>query len=122
MDILVVDDSSTMRKLVNFAIKKKFPTSNIVEAEDGLKALELLPTQDFKLIIADLNMPKMNGFEFVSIVKQGPATASIPVIFLTTEAGEKEREKGMELGAAAYLTKPFKPNELQSLLESIIKP
>lgn len=102
--ILIVDDCLTTRKLVDLYLK---PTGcAVVQAENGLEALEKLAREAVDLIITDMNMPGMDGVALTRSLKQDPALGGIPVLMLTTEDADKEREAGLAAGAAAYLTKP----------------
>lgn len=118
--ILSADDSASIRKLVEFTLKSKgFQVSS---AEDGKEALELLARGPFDAIILDINMPRMDGFELLKRIRAESGYASIPVIMLTTEGQEEDRQKAMDLGASAYIVKPFKPTQLLGLVEEILTP
>ena len=108
--ILSVDDSPSVRKLVEFTLKSK--GFQVASAEDGLAALEIMANEQFDAIVLDINMPRMNGLEFLEKVKSNEVYASIPVIMLTTEGQEEDQDKAMDLGAMAYIVKPFKPTLL----------
>jgi len=88
----------------------------IVEAANGFEALRILPREKVDLVITDINMPDINGLELVSFVKNNPNYKETPLFIISTEGSERDREKGLSLGADAYLTKPFSPQELQSLI------
>ncbi|MFC1811686.1 response regulator [Thermodesulfobacteriota bacterium] len=108
--ILSVDDSPSVRKLVEYTLKSKgFQVSS---AQDGLAALEIMANEQFDAIVLDINMPRMNGLEFLEKVKSNEVYASIPVIMLTTEGQEEDQDKALDLGATAYIVKPFKPTLL----------
>jgi two-component system chemotaxis response regulator CheY len=81
----------------------------------GFEALRELPRQVFDLIVTDVNMPDINGLELVSFVKRSDAYRSIPLVIISTEGAERDREKGLDLGADAYLVKPFDPEELRGI-------
>jgi two-component system chemotaxis response regulator CheY len=116
--MLTVDDSPSVRKLVKFTLKAKGFEVN--SAGDGVEALELVKQQDFDAIILDINMPRMNGLEFLKHLKASEQFASIPVIMLTTEGQDDDKDKAVALGATAYMVKPFKPTQLLTLIEKII--
>ena len=116
--ILAVDDSASVRKMVQFTLESK--GFQVKVAEDGLEALEVLKHHIVDAIILDINMPKMNGLEFLQIAKSEGAYATIPVIMLTTEGQEDDKDKALALGASAYVIKPFKPSQLLTLLEEIL--
>jgi chemosensory pili system protein ChpA (sensor histidine kinase/response regulator) len=116
--ILVVDDSISIRKYVSGVLERHRYT--VVTANDGLDAWEKMQTQDFALIISDLEMPRMHGYELIGEIKKFERTRSIPVVFLTARAGDKHRRMGIELGAAAFLNKPFKEPELISIISGLM--
>ncbi len=117
--ILVIEDSSTMRSLI-VATVEDLTGFETVEVKNGIEALKMLPTQEFDLIITDINMPNINGLEVVSFVKSHPQYQSIPIIIVSTEQGEKEIEKGLSLGASDYLTKPFHPENLKKVIQKVM--
>lgn len=117
---LVVEDSPTMRQLITFSLKR-IPNSKIIEASDGVDALKKLKDEKFDLILSDINMPLMDGLKLVSMIRSNPAYQSIPIIIVTTEGSENDREKGLALGANAYLSKPIQTNELLKVVKSLLK-
>lgn len=123
--ILIIDDSPTMRASVNFVLSGKgFRVLQAENGEEGLKKLEEVreSRQRINLIISDINMPKMNGIEFLKAVKDSKSLSRfIPVIILTTEKEAVLRQKGREYGAAGWMTKPFKPEILLSVVKKFIR-
>lgn len=115
--VLVVDDSAAMRAMIISSIES-LGDMEITEASNGFEALRILPHQVFDLIITDINMPTINGLEIINFVKNKAEYKDIPVIVVTTEKAHKDRDKGLALGASAYITKPFDPVHLQ---ETVIK-
>ena len=113
--ILIIEDSPTMRSLLVSTIET-LEGYEIVEASSGFEALRLLPREKMDLIITDINMPDINGLELISYVKNNPNYRNIPLFIISTESSEKDREKGLALGADAYLVKPFDPLKLQDLI------
>ncbi|HTP66554.1 MAG TPA: response regulator [Geobacteraceae bacterium] len=113
--ILITEDSPTMRSLLISTIEA-LDGFEIVEAASGFEALRLLPRDRIDLIITDINMPDINGLELISYVRNNPVYRDIPLFIITTESSEKDREKGLALGADEYLTKPFDPLKLQELI------
>ncbi len=113
--ILVVEDSDAMRGLVSATVEE-VEGVEVVETDGGFAALKALPREKFDLIITDINMPDINGLELVRFVRQSPAYKHIPLIIISTESTERDREKGLQLGASAYLTKPFDPEVLLDLV------
>lgn len=118
-NILIVEDSATTRALIR-AVVEEMNDFNIVEAGSGFEALKLLPSQNFNLIITDINMPDINGLELISFVKNNPRYNHIPLIIVSTERSEEDKKRGMALGATAYITKPFKAQELQDIVKKVI--
>lgn len=119
--ILVVEDSPTTRAMIISAIEEVAGGLEIFESKNGFEALKLLPHHSFDLIITDINMPDINGLELVSFVKRNQAYRHIPLIIITTEGSERDREKGISLGANEYLVKPFNPEMLQNVVKKYIK-
>ncbi len=117
--ILVVEDSPTMRQLVSFAMKR-ISDSKVVEATDGVDALKKLSAEKVDLILADINMPVMDGLKLVSLVKGNPVYKDIPVIIVTTEGAEEDKKKALAIGANAYLTKPIQTQELIKLVNEFL--
>ncbi len=117
---LIVEDSPTMRQLIVFTLKR-LRNVKIIEASDGVDALKKLGEGKFDLIIADINMPLMDGLKFLSIVRKDPNFQSVPVVIVTTEGAEVDREKGMKLGANAYLSKPIQTNDLLKTVRELLK-
>ncbi|MBI5875744.1 MAG: response regulator [Deltaproteobacteria bacterium] len=117
--ILIVEDSPTTRAMITSAIEV-IDGMEIFESKSGFEALKLLPHHSFNLIITDINMPDINGLELVSFVKKNQGYKHIPLIIITTEGSERDREKGLSLGANEYLVKPFNPEELQKLVKKYL--
>jgi len=104
--------------MVEFSLKSKGYVMGA--AGDGLEALALMEQEPFDAVILDVNMPRMNGLEFLEKVKSDENLAAVPVIMLTTEGQDEDRDKAIALGATAYIVKPFKPTQLLTLLEEIL--
>jgi len=118
-NILVVEDSPTMRQLISFAIKR-VPHSRVVEATDGVDALKKLSSEKIDLILADINMPVMDGLKLVSLVRGNPNYKDIPIIIVTTEGAEEDRKRALAIGANAYLPKPIQTQELIKLVNGLL--
>ena len=116
---LVVEDSPTMRQLIVFALKR-LPELEIVEASDGVDALKKLPGAKTDLVLTDINMPIMDGLKLVSLMKGNPLYRDIPVVIITTEGAAEDREKGMALGARAYIPKPIQTSNLLKVVREIL--
>lgn len=118
--VLVVEDSPTMRSLLTSTLEGLGIPLRIAEVASGLDALGRLPREDYDLIVTDINMPDINGLELVSFVRRSPAYRSTPLVIVSTEGSERDCQKGLELGADAYLIKPFEPKELQSIARELL--
>lgn len=118
-NILVVEDSPTMRQLISFAMKR-IANSKVIEATDGVDALKKLSSDKVDLILADINMPVMDGLKLVSLVRGTPSYKDIPVIIITTEGAEEDKNKAIAIGANAYLSKPIQTQELIRLVSSFL--
>ena len=116
---LLVEDSPTMRQLIAFALKR-VPGLDIVEASDGVDALKKLPEGKFDIMLTDINMPIMDGLKLISLMKNNPLYKDIPVIVITTEGGKEDRERGLALGAKAYITKPVQTSNLLKVVKGIL--
>lgn len=117
--ILVVEDSPTMRQLISFAMKR-IPNARVIEATDGVDALKKLSSEKVDLILADINMPVMDGLKLVSLVKNNQSYKDIPVIIITTEGAKEDKERALAIGANAYLPKPIQTQELIKVVTSFI--
>ena len=113
--ILIAEDSSTMRSLIVSTISA-MGDYQLIEAANGFEALRILPREKVDLVITDINMPDINGLELISFIKNNPNYKDTPLFIISTEGSEKDRDKGLSLGADAYLVKPFNPSELQALV------
>jgi two-component system chemotaxis response regulator CheY len=109
--ILIVDDSATVRKFVSVSLSMQ--GFAVIAACDGMDALEKLPSSQVDLVITDLNMPNMDGFEFIRALRENPQYAELPVIILTSLTDEVSREQGAKLGVNSYLVKPFSLEKIQ---------
>ena len=116
--VLIVDDCSFTRSLVSLYLRGE--GYDLLQAEDGLAALEQLARRPADLVITDMNMPHMDGLALTRSLKGDPAYKNIPVIMLTTETAEKERDSGLQAGAARYLTKPVSQRDLAAEVKSLL--
>jgi CheY-like chemotaxis protein len=116
--VLVVDDSISIRKYVQRFLDR---TGYEVEvAPDGMEALNTMGRIKFDAVITDLEMPVMHGYDLIAEMKRNPALMTIPVIVLTSRAGEKHRQKAIEMGAQDYLVKPFEEQEMLGALKKLL--
>src|SRR5512137_1465007 len=111
LTFLVVEDSPTMRQLISFSLKR-FKGCRIVEAVDGVDALKKLSSEKVDIILTDINMPVMDGLKLVSLVRQNPDLRALPIIIITTEGADEDRQRGLALGANAYIAKPIQSSHL----------
>ena len=118
MTVMCVDDSATLRKIVSMSLKG-FGHA-VLEAENGKQALEMLATNKPDCIVLDINMPEMNGIEFLKATSETPALAGIPVIVLTTQDEDPIRQQAMSLGANGFLAKPFNKEQLIATIKQIV--
>lgn len=119
-NILIVDDSHLFRKIIINNIGTVFEKFKFVEAKDGLDALEKLSENQIDLIILDINMPRMTGIEFLKERRKNAEYSQIPIIVLTTEKEKETMGKAYLEGAAVYLNKPFKPEELIKVIKTMV--
>lgn len=117
--VLVVEDSSAMRGFIS-SILDHVEGCDVIEVDNGYEALRILPREAFDLIITDINMPDINGLELLSFVRNNATYENTPVLIVTSESSERDRERGMALGANAYLSKPFAPDELRSVVRKLL--
>jgi two-component system chemotaxis response regulator CheY len=109
--ILVVEDSSIMRQLLVMALRR-IPKVTIFEAGDGIEALKVLTNDDVDLVFSDINMPGMDGLKLVNLIRSNPQRRRIPIVMVTTEGADEDRERAMALGADEYITKPVQAPEV----------
>ncbi|HKZ46077.1 MAG TPA: response regulator [Thermodesulfobacteriota bacterium] len=118
--ILIIDDSPTMRQLLSFAVKRLSGVET-VDAADGVDGYKKLTSGKFDLVLADINMPVMDGLKLVSIIRGNPDYKDIPIVMVTTEGGKEDREKALSLGANAYITKPIQAPNVLSVVKELLK-
>ncbi|MBV6411067.1 MAG: response regulator [Burkholderiales bacterium] len=116
--ILVVDDSASLRQVVNLTLQSA--GYEVIEACDGKDALAKLDGKKVHLIISDVNMPNMDGISLVKEVKKHPSYKFTPIIMLTTEAGENRKQEGQAAGAKAWVVKPFQPQQMLAAVSKLV--
>lgn len=118
-NLLVVDDSATTRMLITLTLKKG-ESFRIIEASDGAEALAKLDSEIIDMVLTDINMPKMNGLELITHIRSKHTSQRLPIIVITTQGEETNRDRGLALGANAYILKPISGAKLQSLVKELL--
>jgi two-component system chemotaxis response regulator CheY len=116
--ILAVDDSASMRQMVSFTLKQAGYI--VVQAIDGMEALEYARGNSVSLVLTDVNMPRMDGITLVRELRLLPAYKFIPMLMLTTEAGQDKKMEGKQAGATGWLVKPFDPEKLLATVAKVL--
>lgn len=117
---LVVEDSPTMRQLIVFALRR-LQTLKVTEADDGVDALKKLQAGKFDILITDINMPIMDGLKLVSLVRKDEHHKDIPIVIITTEGAQEDRQRALALGANAYITKPIQAPQVINTVKELLK-
>ena len=111
---LIVDDSSVMRKIIERALRQAGLNSLVAfEAGSGIEGLDLLKTKQFDLILSDINMPSMDGLEFVRQIRDQDLARGVPVVMITTESSEEHVKQAILAGAQGYIRKPFTAEQVK---------
>lgn len=119
--ILIVDDSQLIHSMYRLVLNR-YNGCRIVDAMNGLEALDVLSREDdFDLLLLDINMPVMNGIQFMEKIKKENIHRQIPIIVISTEGREEDTLKALKLGAWGYIVKPFKPHMLYELIEKVME-
>ena len=122
-DVLVVDDSAAIRKILQRVLRQTgMAIRTIHEAGDGQEALEVMNAHKVDLVLTDINMPKMDGLQFLASVKASAQWRQVPVVMITTEGGETKVGEAVKLGAAGYVRKPFTADQIKEKLVGILEP
>jgi len=117
--ILVAEDERDIRELVGFTLR--FAGFEVVLVANGIEAIEKATHERPDLIILDVRMPKMTGYEVCRQLKGNPATSAIPVVFLSAKGRDGEIQQGLDLGAMEYIVKPFAPDDLVNQVKDILQ-
>jgi len=118
--ILFVDDSPTMRRIIGNTLNK-IGFDDLIEAENGLDALQKMEGQSVDLILTDWNMPEMSGEEFVRVIRGEAAYKDIPVLMITTRGMKDDVMTALSLGVNGYVVKPFTPDVIKKKISELIK-
>lgn len=116
--ILTVDDSASMRQMVSFTLKGA--GYDVVEAEDGQKALDACKRQKFDLVITDVNMPVMDGITYIRNLRNEANYKFTPILMLTTESSSDKKAEGKTAGATGWIVKPFNPDQLLAVVKKVL--
>lgn len=120
-NILLVDDSSTMRKIIGRSLRQAgLDFDTIFEAGDGLEALEILEKESIDIVLSDINMPNMNGIEFLREKASRASIKDVPVLMISTETGDDIIGEAKSLGAVGSLKKPFTPDKVNEVLGPLL--
>jgi len=119
-NILIVEDSPTMRQLISFALKR-IRGVRIVEASDGVDGLKKISAEKFQMIFTDINMPVMDGLKLISLVREDANHKGIPIVVITTEGAQEDRQRALALGANDYITKPIQPNRILEVARQLLQ-
>ncbi len=118
---MIVDDSAAIRKILHrVLVQAEVPLGKVHEASDGAEGLEKLKTETVGLILSDINMPNMDGIEFLTRLKANDAFKSVPVLMVTTEGSQAKVMQALSLGAAGYVKKPFTAEQIKEKVMGIL--
>lgn len=114
ISVLIVDDSSVMRKIVERALRQAgVPLGKVHEASSGVEALDVLKSERVRLILSDINMPMMDGLEFLRQLRAQTLAPEVPIVMITTESSEDHVKDAIEAGAQGYIRKPFTAEQVK---------
>ncbi len=116
--VLVVEDSPAMRAFVRAALEEG--GLEVTEAGNGFEALRRLPRERYDLVVPDIYMPDIHGLELIAFMRKSEVHRTTPVIIVSTEGADRDRDRGIALGANAYLTKPFDPATLRATVRKVL--
>ncbi len=118
-NVLIVDDSSTMRKIISRSLRQAgLAVDEIFEAGDGIEGLSVIAAKNVDLVLSDINMPNMDGLEFIKQVRANGKT--VPIVMITTEGGEDILKEAIASGASDSIKKPFTPDQLGQKLGGLL--
>jgi two-component system chemotaxis response regulator CheY len=121
LDVLIVDDSAAIRKILQRVLRQtEIPIGTVYEAGDGVEALETMRRQTIGLVLSDINMPNMDGLEFLTKLRAEPVWNGIPVLMVSTEGTQAKVLEAVERGASGYVRKPFTAEQIKEKLVGLI--
>jgi two-component system, chemotaxis family, chemotaxis protein CheY len=121
LDVLIVDDSAAIRKILQRVLRQtEIPIGSVYEASDGLEALDTLRKQSIGLVLSDINMPNMDGLEFLTKMRAEQVWHAIPVLMVSTEGTQAKVLEAVERGASGYVRKPFTAEQIKEKLVGLI--
>ncbi len=115
---ITIDDSASMRQMVRMTLKQS--GFDVLEAENGQAALDLLKSTQVDLVICDVNMPILNGIETTRRLRAMPNYKRTPIVLLTTESEDSKKMAGRQAGATGWIIKPFQPTQLQKVVQRVL--
>lgn len=120
LNVLIVDDSAAIRKILQRVMRQaELPVGNTYEAGDGKQALEVLSGNPVDLVMCDINMPNMDGLEFLRVIRNSEQWKDLPVMMITTEGNQARVKEAAELGASCYIRKPFTAEQIREKLSAL---
>jgi len=120
LDVLIVDDSAAIRKILQRVLRQaEVPLGTVYEAGDGVEALATLRQQKVGLVLSDINMPNMDGLEFLTQVRAEPTWEKLPVVMVSTEGTQAKVLEAVERGASGYVRKPFTADQIKEKLAGL---
>ena len=123
LTVLIVDDSSVMRKIVERALRQAgLDLARVIEAGSGREGLTVLARERVQLIVSDINMPNMDGLEFLRQAQSQSLAQGAPVVMITTESGEEHVREALKAGARGYIRKPFTPDQVRDRVLPLLTP
>jgi two-component system chemotaxis response regulator CheY len=121
LDVLIVDDSAAIRKILQrVLVQTELQIGNTYEANDGQEALAMLKANKVGLILSDINMPNMDGLQFLAKLKADEEFKSVPVVMITTEGNQTKVMEAVQLGAAGYVKKPFTAEQIKEKITGLV--
>ena len=121
LDVLIVDDSAAIRKILQRVLAQtEIPLGTILEAGDGLEAIERLKANHVSLVLSDINMPNMDGIELLTKMRENATWKAIPVVMITTEGSQQKVLEAVDLGAAGYVRKPFTADQIKEKIVGLV--